>query len=1441
MTATYKFVTLLGLLAIAIGRTESSNILGVFTSSSPSHQIVHLSYVRALIERGHNVTVVTTIPLKDKNPKYHHILIPPSEARTKQMDDMKALMNNKNQSGLEAFKTGINSVFALGEIQTDALKDERFQDFMHNPGNKFDLLIVGYFFNDFHVGLGAHFKCPIIISWAGASYDMVDKFIGNPAEIAYVPASTMFGIPDWTKFTGRLSNFFTKITSIIFGALIDNQMASLYNEIFPPTDYPAFEEAKKKVSLVLLNYHFTDGIIRPNVPATIECGGIQIKEKPNPLPEDLQKIFNASSEHGVIYLSFGTNIKGDDLNPELFGILFKALSSLKQTVLWKWDGKNVPGNSPNIHYRKWLPQDDLLAHPNVKLFITHAGKGGTAESQFHGVPMVAVPFFADQLGNAELMVSSGFGLKVDQKTMTVDILKDSIKEVLENPKYRENVKEFSKLYRDRPMSAKETAIFWIEYVIRHKGAYHMQSPAVHLNAFQLVSADVIGFILLVIFLVYKSISIPTRFIWRKVFAKKSTKNTKNQKTKTQCFLALLIGQIESANILGVFTSSSPSHQIVHVSYAKALAERGHNVTVVTTIPLKDKNPKYLHILITPSDAANKIIDAMKAKASEKPGGLIDSAKTALDNLLALGSIQADSLKDERFQDFMNNPDNKFDLLIVGYFLNDFHVGLGAHFKCPVVLSWAGAPLDMLNRYVGNPAEIAYVQAINVYAYLFSELFPPSDYPAFEEAKKKVSLVLLNYHFTDGSIRPNVPATIECGGIQIKDKPDPLSEDLQKIFNASSQHGVIYLSFGSNIKGDDMNPELFGILFKVLSSLKQTVLWKWDGKTVPGNSTNIHYRKWLPQDDILGQPNVKLFITHAGKGTESQFHGVPMVAIPFFGDQFSNADTVAQSGFGLKIDQQTMTVESLKAALQDVLENPKYKKTVSQFSELYRDRPMSAKETAVYWMDPSHNIVHMAYIKALIERGHNVTVITALPLKDKNPKYHHILIPPTESRTKQLDEMKAKSSKTITIRDNIESVLSFGPMLADPLRDQRFQEFLQNPDNKFDLVVTGYFFNPFYVGLAAHFRCPMVISYATVPNSMVASFIGNPTEVAYVPVSPLFRLPDLTTFKGRLTNFMINIPVSIFTELLNYQMKGIYNELFPPSDYPAFEEAKKKVSLVVYNYHFTDGIIRPNVPAAIECGGIQIKDKADPLPANLEKLFNSSSEHGVVYVSFGSNLGIKEINPKVVNAMFKALSSLKQTVLWKWADSELPGTSPNIHYNSWLPQDDLLQHPNLKLFITHAGKGGVTEAAHHGVPMVAIPMVADQIGNADQVVKNEFGLKVDKATMTESSFKEAVLEVLNNPKYTENIKRFSILTKDRPMTAKQNAVFWLEYVIRHKGAYHMQSPAVHLNTLQIYSLDIIGFILLVLFIVYKLITVPAKFVLRKVFGKKHSKTKKLKEQ
>lgn len=47
----------------------------------------------------------------------------------------------------------------------------------------------------------------------------------------------------------------------------------------------------------------------------------------------------------------------------------------KQKVIWKYeDGKALAGQVPsNVLVRKWLPQSDILAHKNVRLFISHAG------------------------------------------------------------------------------------------------------------------------------------------------------------------------------------------------------------------------------------------------------------------------------------------------------------------------------------------------------------------------------------------------------------------------------------------------------------------------------------------------------------------------------------------------------------------------------------------------------------------------------------------------------------------------------------------------------------------------------------------------------------------------------------------------------------------------------------------------------------------------------------------------------------------------------------------------------------------------------------------------------------------------------------------------------------------------------------------------------------
>jgi len=178
----------------------------------------------------------------------------------------------------------------------------------------------------------------------------------------------------------------------------------------------------------------------------------------------------------------------------------------------------------NILFKNWLPQDDILAHPNTKLFITHGGKGSLVEAAFHGVPMIGIPIFADQLGNVnEMVVGKSFGVAVDIETLTMESFKNAIIEVLTNDTYTKHVKHYSQVYRDRPMTAKETALYWIEYVIRHRGAKHMQSATVFMNSYQLLGLDIMAFLLIIFYVAYRLIKFCFKAVWRKCCSRRLKK------------------------------------------------------------------------------------------------------------------------------------------------------------------------------------------------------------------------------------------------------------------------------------------------------------------------------------------------------------------------------------------------------------------------------------------------------------------------------------------------------------------------------------------------------------------------------------------------------------------------------------------------------------------------------------------------------------------------------------------------------------------------------------------------------------------------------------------------------------------------------------------------------------------------------------------------------
>lgn len=58
------------------------------------------------------------------------------------------------------------------------------------------------------------------------------------------------------------------------------------------------------------------------------------------------------------------------------------------------------------------------------------------------------------------------------------------------------------------------------------------------------------------------------------------------------------------------------------------------------------------------------------------------------------------------------------------------------------------------------------------------------------------------------------------------------------------------------------------------------------------------------------------------------------------------------------------------------------------------------------------------------------------------------------------------------------------------------------------------------------------------------------------------------------------------------------------------------------------------------------------------------------------------------------------------------------------------------------------------------------------------------------------------RYAESAKKRSMLMHDRVVEPNEELGYWVEYVIRHRGAAHFRSAALDLSWYQLYSLDVI---------------------------------------
>lgn len=483
---TTTFLVLATICAIGLPpTTDGARILGIFPTSARSHYIVGSALMKELARRGHQVTVINPFPQKKPLENYRDIDISIEE------DIVNKFLPNMFDMADQSVWEGITMTYKFGHMLTNLTLQHPNVIKLINSDEQFDLVILESFLNDAHLGFVHHFKAPCVaLSTFGASR-WTNEMVGTPSPTSYVP-HPFLSFTDRMSFVQRVGNMLMTIFDAGIGQIIDFPVQSaMYEASFPGPKPPLEYLRKHAVSLVLLNQHLSLSYPRPYVPNMIEVGGMHVNRKPKALPEDIKAILDGSPQ-GVIYFSMGSNIKSSQLPVEKRDAILRVFAKLKQTVLWKWEDETLPNQPKNVIVKAWWPQDDVLAHPNIRLFITHGGLLSTTEAMYHGVPVIGIPVFGDQYLNMGKAERTGYGLQLPYQEISEERLSKAINEILNNEKYKTVAGTISARYRDQPQNPLDLAVFWVEYVIRHRGAEHLKSAGQELGFLQYHGIDVLA-------------------------------------------------------------------------------------------------------------------------------------------------------------------------------------------------------------------------------------------------------------------------------------------------------------------------------------------------------------------------------------------------------------------------------------------------------------------------------------------------------------------------------------------------------------------------------------------------------------------------------------------------------------------------------------------------------------------------------------------------------------------------------------------------------------------------------------------------------------------------------------------------------------------------------------------------------------------------------------
>ncbi|XP_055384252.1 UDP-glycosyltransferase UGT5 [Condylostylus longicornis] len=522
-----KIFILIKLMTIAIlPAIQSANILAILPSVWRSHYIFGSAILEKLSSNGHNITLITSLnnielhPIK-KNYFNKEIIVPHI---SQNWIDSGLSFNFENIKKLSILEYFTRMVYASTSNIDIILKNKEIKELITNSENKFDVIIGDIFLGDAYLGFTYRFQCPLVIISPTGNNRWIDEMIGNPITAARNP-SNFLPLTEEMNFFERTQNtlmsIFEKFSYNFFHIMYQEK---IYQKCFKDKEkkIPALKTLIDNIDLVLLNSNPVTQQPNAFLPHVKEVGGAHINHyqgKEIRLPNDVLN-FIEESFNDVIYINIGGNSNTSELPEEKFKELLKLINELEKMnlrIILRWENFKTSIKSNNLYVKYWLPQQEILAHSKVKLFITTGGSMSIMEAVFYEKLIICIPILPQHEVNIKRIKSQGYGAIIENyEHLNAASILSKIKNLINNETYYENNKKISQKFKNVPNNPMNLSTYLIELLIKEKRFDYLKSSYyIQMNFIQKELIDVMLIILLGTIVIIGLPSIVICFLLRK--------------------------------------------------------------------------------------------------------------------------------------------------------------------------------------------------------------------------------------------------------------------------------------------------------------------------------------------------------------------------------------------------------------------------------------------------------------------------------------------------------------------------------------------------------------------------------------------------------------------------------------------------------------------------------------------------------------------------------------------------------------------------------------------------------------------------------------------------------------------------------------------------------------------------------------------------------------